>query len=494
MAMVETTSTETAKIVHDSIDITRCNTLMRVLTAWIAAVMVLTFATVPWLAPADTGDFSEPMMWFYHAVMIPATMLFLLLCVRIFPIHPWARYIVMGGSLDAMFSSTGLMIRGYGLLYHNPSITAIGTFIILPSTFVLFLVTVIFLIGLGASTIIPRTRTVMSRQKIEITWALLLFGVSAVTWIVLGIGYASSEVGISWRFWATAQGESLSTLLGNVATSHSHGIAPAFMGGIVILAAETFGYSSLTGLRKQAARLGVGIMLAGTALFSAVYLVAAIGSYSIPALFPFGPGGVNGLAMDDTMTGLVGVGALIVAGAMLPETRQSLTRMGTKFRERFNPVRAAVYLTYLMAAVAMYFYGYYIEFNEASFGFAALPAPRAINDQIFTRAHLLFVFGSLPVMAVFLLTVEITGDVSKLGVQLRTWLSGAMTIGMLVTLGGMGIWVFSAPGHSPNWAAGSAGEVLYIAGQCLMLAAAVVELLALGTGAREATAPELAGP
>ena len=474
----------------DAADIARCSTMIRILVAWIAAVMVLTFITVPWLRGGNNGDLSPAMIWFYHAIMIPSAILFLLLCLRIFPMHPWARYIVMGGALDALFSSTGLMVRGYGILVHSASISAFGMWIILPSTFVLFPVTAIFIIGLAASTVIPRTRQVLSRQKIEITWALLLFGISALTWIVLGIAYAASEVGISWQFWAGWQKEPLATLLGNISTSHSHGMLPAFMGGIVILAAETFGYSKLVGIRKQIARGGVAIMLAGTALFSGIYLVSALGTYVIPAWFPFGPGAVNGIAMDDTMTGLVGVGALILAGAMLPELHNSLARLGTRVKQRYNPVRIAVYLTYLCAAAALYFYGYYIELNESKFGFATPPAARYANDQIFSRAHLLFVFGALPLMAVLLLAVEISGNVSGIAFRLRQWLSGSIISGMLITLVGMGIWVFSAPGHSTTLGSGNAGEVIYITGQCLMLVGVIIEVFALRSGT--ATEAELA--
>ena len=186
--------------------------------------------------------------------------------------------------------------------------------------------------------------------------------------------------------------------------------------------------------------------------------------------------------MDDTMTGLVGVGALILAGAMLPELRNSLARLGSRIQQRYNPVRIAVYLTYLCATAALYFYGYYIELNESKFGFASPPAARYANDQIFSRAHLLFVFGALPLMAVLLLAVEISGNVSEIAFRLRQWLSGSIISGMLITLVGMGIWVFSAPGHSTTLGSGNAGEIMYVIGQCLMLIGAIIEVFALRSG------------
>ena len=88
-------------------------------------------------------------------------------------------------------------------------------------------------------------------------------------------------------------------------------------------------------------------------------------------------------------------------------------------------------------------------------------------------------------MAVFLVAAEIAGDTSRVGVTLRRWMSGLIVVGMVVTLVGMGVWVFSTPGHQANWAAGSAGEVLYIVGQALMLVGAVIELFTVRSANKE---------
>ena len=74
-----------------------------------------------------------------------------------------------------------------------------------------------------------------------------------------------------------------------------------------------------------------------------------------------------------------------------------------------------------------------------------------------------------------------------------------MILGMVVTLIGLGVWVFTSPGRSATWAVGSAGEVLYTIGQCLMLIGAIVEVFSLrsgGSGLLEAatSAPEELAP
>ncbi len=452
--------------------------MVRILTAWIVIVAVLSFVTVPWLAPGANGDLTAPLIWFYHALMLPVALLFLILCTRVFVFHSWVKYIVSHSALIALFEGIGFLILGYGTLHHVASLTAFGFWVIMPATLELTAVTILFVVDLAYSALIPPHGQSMPPQKAEITWVFFFAGVSVITWVVFGLAAAASQVGISWSFWAGAQHESTSALMGNIITSHSHGMLPSFMAAIVLLAAEAFGYSRLTGVRKQVARGGVGAMLGGIGLYSGIYAVSGVGTFVIPAWFPSGPGGVNGLAMDDTMTGLVGLGSLVLAAAMLPELRDSFLRLSGTAMRRLNPVRLGVYLTYLMATAALLIYGYYIEMNESRFGFAAtLSASHVIDDQIFTRSHLLFVFGSLPIIAVFLLAAELCGgDVSKAGVTLRQWMARLIIAGMVVTLIGMGLWVFSTPGHQANWAPNSLGEILYILGQGLMLVGAVIEL------------------
>lgn len=450
--------------------------MARLLSVWIVLIAALSFLTVPWLKSANGGDLTQSMTWFYHALMLPAAILLLILCTRVFVTHDWVRYLISHSGLVAIFEGVGFLILGYGTLHNVSSLTSFGFWIIMPCTIELFLVTVVFVVDLAYAAFRPPPGESVSPQKAEIRWAMFFSGVSVLTWVVLGLAAAASEIGISWSFWAGWQHEATSTLVGNIITSHSHGMLPSFMAVIVFLAAEAFGYSALVGIRKQVARVGAGTMLAGIALYSGVYAVSAIGTFVIPAWFPSGPGGVNGIAMDDTMTGLVGVGALILAAAMLPELRGSFRRTTSVVKERFNPVRLGVYMTYLMATVVMFLYGFYIEMNESKFGFNQLPAAQAVGDQVFTRTHLLLVFGSLPIIAIFLLAAELLGDTSDRGAALKRWMSGSILVGMVVATMGLGIWVFSTPSHATSWSVGNVGAILYIVGQVLILLGAAIEL------------------
>ncbi|MGC9221357.1 MAG: hypothetical protein ACP5H2_08395 [Solirubrobacteraceae bacterium] len=459
------------KLAHNS------SLMARLLALWIVIIAVATFITVPWLRHANNGDFTVSLAWFYHALMLPSALLFLILCTRVFTTHKWVRYVVTHSAPMAILEGAGFLILGYGTQDHITSLVDFGYWIIMPLTIELFAVTLLFVGDLAVSAFWPPAGERMPPQRAEINWALFFAGVSVLTWVVLGIIAAASVVGVNWTFWAHAQNESTSTLMGNIITSHSHGMLPSFMAGIVFLAAEAFGYSKLSGLRKQVARSGVGIMLGGIALYSGVYLVSALGTFVIPAWFPSGPGGVNGLAMDDTFTGLVGLGALVVAFTMIPEIRGTFHRAGETVKARFNPVRLGVYMTYLMATAAMFGYGYYNEMNENKFGFATtLSASRVVGDQIFTRAHLLLVFGSLPVIAVFLMAAELIGDTDGLSEQVKRVMSAIVLVGMVVATAGLGIWTYSTPLHATTWSISNAGAVLYMAGQALILLGAAVEL------------------
>src|ERR1039458_8408131 len=202
---------------------------------------------------------------------LPAAILLLILCTRVFVTHDWVRYLISHSGLVAIFEGVGFLILGYGTLHNVSSLTSFGFWIIMPCTIELFLVTVVFVVDLAYAAFCPPPGESVSPQKAEIRWAMFFSGVSVLTWVVLGLAAAASEIGISWSFWAGWQHEPTSTLVGNIITSHSHGMLPSFMAVIVFLAAEAFGYSALVGIRKQLARVGAGIMLAGIALYSGVY-------------------------------------------------------------------------------------------------------------------------------------------------------------------------------------------------------------------------------
>ncbi len=181
--------------------------MVKLLTAWIVIVAVLSFVTAPWLAPGNNGDLTAPLIWFYHALMLPAALLFLILCTRVFVLHPWVRYIVTHSALVAIFEGIGFLILGYGTLHNVASLTTFGFWVILPATLELTAATLLFVIDLAYAALVPPRGQPVPPQKAEITWVFFFTGVSVITWVVFGLAAAASQVGISWSFWAGAQHE-----------------------------------------------------------------------------------------------------------------------------------------------------------------------------------------------------------------------------------------------------------------------------------------------
>jgi hypothetical protein len=48
----------------------------------------------PLAAPRERRRHDLSMTWFYHALMLPSALLFLILCTRVFATHPWVRYLL----------------------------------------------------------------------------------------------------------------------------------------------------------------------------------------------------------------------------------------------------------------------------------------------------------------------------------------------------------------------------------------------------------------
>ncbi|MCE4623337.1 MAG: hypothetical protein F7B11_01130 [Caldisphaeraceae archaeon] len=169
---------------------------------------------------------------------------------------------------------------------------------------------------------------------------------------------------------------------------------------MIALAAIVFNYADMRNKKaKYAVDAGFIVAIFGVISMTVLYIISSFGTYAIPTISPFGPYGVNGLALDDSQTGLIGFGSIIVAFALiggglladkLPHTRL---------------LKVMEILTWFSAMFVLVGVGYPIEFNEAFFGFATPGTPKTgggpgwMYDAAFMRAHLFFVFYLLPIVA-----------------------------------------------------------------------------------------------
>ena len=189
----------------------------------------------------------------------------------------------------------------------------------------------------------------------------------------------------------------------DVVTSHSHLMLPSVMAAIVALTTEVYGYAKWEKTEKALSTVGFVIMVVGLLLSMWIYIVSGVGNYVIPTLFQSGP---NGLAMDDMMTGIVGLGAAFVLVALVSYARKGKTDDGTVLLKDplFLSVIAAWMFIYLLIPVT----GYYIEFNQSFYQAGGLGF-----DAAFTRFHQDFAFFLLPALVTAILIFDVFGIAGK---------------------------------------------------------------------------------
>lgn len=267
-------------------------------------------------------------------------------------------------------------------------------------------------------------------------YLLLLSIISALIAAIMGhIGGFVIEYGNSLPSWVTNYiswlGLDVPTFAANLVGSHSHEMAVALMAIIVGLAAGHFGYSKLSSGGKSLARLGLGVAIIGVIVMTFIYVISGVYNYAIPALFT-SANGVNGIALDDICTGIVGLGAVFVAIALI----------GPWYTKVYgsNPIRTAVVTMWGLIIVTVPVIGYYVEMNETFFG-AGGPAPGAASDSFFTGFHQQFAFFVLPALVVAVLALDFYVKSQKT----KTILSYSTILGSLLAfIGGIG-YAFASP-------------------------------------------------
>jgi len=235
---------------------------------------------------------------------------------------------------------------------------------------------------------------------------------------------------------------------GALVGSHSHEMAVAVMAMIAVLLALQFGYGASKGVSHALATIGVTMIAAGTVVVTAMYVAAAFTTWSPPAWFVSGAAGVNGIASDDVISGiLVMGGGLLVAGALV---------VGRRLLRR--PTRLAAAWAWLLSFATVVVAGYAIEMNTAYFGAGDPKAAGAANDAVFTWLHQdigLFLF---PAIVLVMLVVErlITTRKRRPGVIGWTTIVGTT----LVFIGGL-VYVFVSPvAYGPGYIIATVGLVV----------------------------------
>src|SRR5579875_1079298 len=192
------------------------------------------------------------------------------------------------------------------------------------------------------------------------------------------------------------------TFTENAVASHSHLMLPSLMAGVVALVSTYYGYeTSWSKKLKGLASAGFVVIIVSLIATIWVYIVSGVGNYSIPTLFT-SANGVNGLAADDLLTGIIGFGALLVFSSLLSASKKSSSmQVAVTWRDlSYLSIIAAWLIIYLVIPVT----GYYIEFHQTFYGGAGLSF-----DEAYTRFHQDFGFFVLPALVTAVLGLNMLG-------------------------------------------------------------------------------------
>jgi hypothetical protein len=221
-------------------------------------------------------------------------------------------------------------------------------------------------------------------------------------------GYATLA-GMKWQDW-----------LANLIGSHSHEMVTAVIALSIATTVAAFG---LERKGHWLTRLGLWLVAFGTLAMTLVYVVGGFSPAQPPMLFAGGPGGVNGLAGDDLVTGVfvMGGGLLALIGLGIEALPDALHRWGAAL------VSAILFITVVG-------FGYFIEFHENLYGAGASNAPRAAADAVFTWFHQDFAFFMLPAIMTVMLALKWLAVDEKLHHSANWTLLGGMFVAFI---GGM---------------------------------------------------------
>jgi hypothetical protein len=256
--------------------------------------------------------------------------------------------------------------------------------------------------------------------------------------------------------YARGIGMSVEDWSGSLVGSHSHDMALAVMVLTLAVAAQQFGFDLLRGPARLIGRSALGIVALGTLGMTAMYVVMGFTAWAPPALFTSADG-VNGIAADDVLTGV-----LVMGGGLLTMLAFTLAARDRRTALLGHPTRLAAVWAWVLSFATVVVAGYAIELNTSHFGAGDPAAPGAANDAVFTWLHQDIGLFLLPAMVLIMLVVE-----RLVARRYRGPIALTVIVGTTVTFIGGLVFVFIDPAlHGPGYLLISAG--LLIVGAALL--------------------------
>ncbi|WP_292319613.1 hypothetical protein [Caldisphaera sp.] len=367
------------------------------ITAYVAIGLLVSplIPGINWLQP---GDFSEAEVIYYHGIMLQLTVLGIIIAAYITKFPKKLQLIFNVSNIPLMI----LNILGIGFSYPAWAISINNAIQGLRDVWILLLA-IALLIGL----IIFPFLNVDTKNIFKKMWsAYSLLVVATASSLIAGIMGLTAAWGEYLNFLGAPgffmrlinDWGGTSTFLSNVVTSHSHEMLPALGAAIVAVFGISLNYSSYKGISKRIIDVGMIVAIFGVISMTTIYIISSYGTYVIPTIGSFGPQGVNGIAFDDSQTGIIGWGALIIAVGLIGSGVLS-SMVSTK--RYLSILEISTWLATIFVLIGV---GYPIELNEAFFGFGVNGTPPTggpgfIYDDLFMRGHLVFAFFLMPILA-----------------------------------------------------------------------------------------------
>ena len=399
---------------------------LTVAAAWIAFVFVLSAITkVEWLSPSDF-DYVTAMN--YHGLMVPLLVMSYLLAGRILPVE------TMRGRAFAVLAMLSVVLVGPASLANSvPGFSLVS---------VLQISGMVLADLLGVVVLVALIRAASRQRDTEREDAVYWLFFCAVAGVVSTAPYAhlagwGVDIGIRNFPGVSAllngTGMKPDDLQEALVTTHSHLIVTALITALVALVARMFGYGTLRGWRRRLGLAAVWLVVLSLASVAVIYAAGTLSGWEPPALLISGPNSENGIPLDDIALSLCELGWVILI----------LTSAGADAERAGNRVltRAAVLLNVIAGFFGVVALGLYVELNETFFGGGELPAPGALNDQAFIRAHLIYPLLVLPILLGFILATAsdaVPARGARKWHRVFLWLSIS---GMVLGLAGECVWV-----------------------------------------------------
>jgi hypothetical protein len=416
---------------------TRKNVLATTVFILLFLLISPVFPGVKWFR---LGDFTLYTVNFYHTIMIPLAFILILVATSVFSSVNWIKKAINLTTYPILiFSFLGLV------LFYPPSAATVDEIM----QAIRDILMVVDAIGLILLLLVFPFKAKTQFKSIYGGYALTLLAtisatIAAIFGMLLEYGnlYGFASFGPINSYINSIGG--LSTFLGNAWTLHSHQMLPAVMGGIVGLTAVVLGYNKLSKGMRNLVNIGMLISVFGVISMTAMYFIAAVGTWVIPAIFVSGAGGANGLALDDSQTGIIGIGAII---ALFGLVKAVDVAKGRKY------IQLSSLGTWVAAMATMVGVGYVIEFNEVYYGFGdPTQGAGALYDQAYTDGHLMFAFFFLVVVAGILLASFYLNKGDHKYFKLASYFAVG---GMIIAFEGLLVYVMTL-----NWVTEAIGIVL----------------------------------